>query len=112
MVSYSNEVKMNLLGDDAAVLEAYGAVSEPVARQMADGARRALGADCAVATSGIAGPSGGTPEKPVGTVCMAFATPEGTATATFHFPGDRARVIDRASTTALIELAKRLKGIK
>lgn len=112
VVSYSNEVKMNLLGVDAAVLEAYGAVSEPVARQMADGARRALGADCAVATSGIAGPSGGTPEKPVGTVCMAFATPEGTATATFHFPGDRARVIDRASTTALIELAKRLKGIK
>ena len=112
VVSYSNEVKMNLLGVDAAVLEAYGAVSEPVARQMADGARRALGADCAVATSGIAGPSGGSPEKPVGTVCMAFATPEGTDTATFHFPGDRARVIDRASTTAMIELAKRIKGLQ
>lgn len=112
VVSYSNEVKMNLLGVDAAVLEAYGAVSEPVARQMADGARRALGADCAVATSGIAGPSGGSPEKPVGTVCMAFATPEGTDTVTFHFPGDRARVIDRASTTAMIELAKRIKGLQ
>lgn len=111
VVSYSNDVKMNILGVDAAVLDAYGAVSEPVARQMAEGARRALGADCAVATSGIAGPSGGSPEKPVGTVCMAFATPEGTDTATFHFPGDRARVIDRASTTALIELAKRLKGL-
>lgn len=111
VVSYSNDVKINVLGVDPAILEANGAVSEPVARQMAEGARRALGADCAVATSGIAGPSGGTPGKPVGTVCMAFATPDGTDTATFHFPGDRARVIDRASTTAMIELAKRIKGL-
>jgi len=108
VVAYSNEVKVNVLGVDAATIASNGAVSEVVARQMAEGARRVLGADCAVATSGIAGPGGGSEEKPVGTVCVAFSTPAGTDTLTLHLPGDRARVIDRASTEVLIGLVKRL----
>lgn len=106
IVSYSNDVKAGVLGVDTETIGALGAVSEPVAKQMAEGARKALGVDCAVATSGIAGPGGGSPEKPVGTVCMAFATPHGTTTRTFHLPGDRGRVIERASTVAMIELTR------
>lgn len=111
VTAYSNDVKTNLLGVDAAVLAANGAVSEPVALQMAQGVRHALEVDCAVATSGIAGPGGGSPEKPVGTVCMAFATPAGAVARTFCFPGDRSRVIDRASTVALIETVKLLRRV-
>lgn len=110
VVSYTNEVKVNLLGVDPATLALHGAVSEPVAAQMASGAATRLGASVACATSGIAGPGGGTPTKPVGTVCMAFRLPDGTIhTSTFHLPGDRARVIDRASTTALIHLILHLR---
>lgn len=71
VVAYSNSVKANVLGVDEAVLAENGAVSEPVVRQMVTGVAALLGADCAVATSGIAGPGGGTPEKPVGTVWIA-----------------------------------------
>ena len=71
VVAYSNSVKAGVLGVDEAVLAGYGAVSEPVVRQMVAGVAALLGADCAVATSGIAGPGGGTPEKPVGTVWIA-----------------------------------------
>lgn len=106
VVSYCNEVKINLLGVLPATLEAYGAVSEPVARQMAEGAIRALDCDVAMATSGIAGPGGATPGKPVGTVCIAVArrTPEGIVTyaETAHFNGNRSRVISSATTRALI----------
>lgn len=109
VVSYSNEVKHNVLGVDNETLSRLGAVSEPVARMMAEGVRKALGADCAISTSGIAGPGGATPDKPVGTVCMAFSTPHATRSATFRFPGDRQRVIDRASTVALIEMVKLLR---
>lgn len=111
VVSYANEVKINLLDVSAADLERYGAVSEQVASQMAAGACRRLGTDCAVATSGIAGPGGGSEDKPVGTVCIAVATEQGSnvEVATFHFPGSRERVIDRASTTALTLLAMKLK---
>ena len=111
VTSYSNNVKETVLGVDGDVIAAKGAVSEPVALQMAQGACRVLGTDCAVATSGIAGPGGGSAEKPVGTVCMAFATPAGVDAHTFHFPGDRARVIDRASTVAFIEMLKRLRKL-
>lgn len=111
VVSYANEVKLNVLGVDAGTIATLGAVSEPVAAAMAEGACRVLGTDCAVATSGIAGPGGGTPDKPVGTVCMAFATPAGTHTVTVHLPGDRGRVIDRASTTALIGMIKALSTL-
>lgn len=104
VVAYSNDVKISVLGVDPNTLSAHGAVSEEVALQMAEGACRALGADCAMATSGIAGPDGGTPEKPVGTVCIAVTTPHSSKVATYHFPGSRDRVIDRAATTALLNL--------
>lgn len=109
VVSYDNSVKTNLLNVDPAAIEAHGAVSEEVASQMAEGVRKAIGTDCAIATSGIAGPSGATPGKPVGTVCIAIATTGRTVAATYHFPGTRDRVIDRASTTALTLLAMALK---
>lgn len=109
VVSYDNSVKINLLGVDKSAIEAHGVVSEEVAAQMAEGACKAIGTDCAIATSGIAGPSGAVPGKPVGTVCIAIATPSETVTATYHFPGTRDRVIDRASTTALTLLAMHLK---
>lgn len=103
IVAYSNDVKMRLLGVSADTLAAHGAVSIPVVEQMALGACRALGASIAVATSGIAGPGGGTPDKPVGTVCIAAARADGAVIShTLHLPGNRTRVIDRASTEALL----------
>jgi nicotinamide-nucleotide amidase len=80
VVSYSNEVKIEQLGVPAELLEAYGAVSEPVAIAMAEGARTRLKADFALSTTGVAGPSGGSDEKPVGTVWIACAGPSGTVT--------------------------------
>ena len=109
VVSYSNEVKMHLLGVKEQTLATYGAVSEQTAREMAEGACKALGVDVAVATSGIAGPGGGSPGKPVGTVCMAIAMPGGIYSTTLHLPGDRGRVIDRASTTALLRVVLALR---
>lgn len=108
VVSYCNEVKMNVLGVNADTLERYGAVSEGTVRQMAEGVRRVMGADCAVATSGIAGPGGAVPGKPVGTVWIAAATPEGVKAECCHFRGDRQSVIDRASARALAMLADML----
>lgn len=108
VVSYANEVKINILGVTPETLDAHGAVSEEVVRQMVAGAMRATGATTAVATSGIAGPGGGSEEKPVGTVWIATATPEGIEANCYRFPGDRARVITRATTTALLDLVKRL----
>ena len=109
VVSYSNEVKIRALGVSNETLMAYGAVSEPTAREMAEGARHSLNCDVAVATSGIAGPGGGTPDKPVGTVCIAIATPETTICDTLHLPGNRSRVIDRATTTVLVRLILALR---
>ncbi|MDE6487312.1 MAG: CinA family nicotinamide mononucleotide deamidase-related protein [Muribaculaceae bacterium] len=105
VVSYANSVKTGLLGVDNATLDACGAVSREVVEQMADGARRALGCDCAIATSGIAGPGGATPDKPVGTVWIACATPSATVSRLLRLPGNRARVIDRAATEALLLLS-------
>jgi len=102
VISYSNDIKQRALGVKETTLEEFGAVSIPVAEQMATGAREVLGCDVTMATSGIAGPGGGTPEKPVGTVCIAVATSAGVTSRTYHFAGNRERVIDRASTTALL----------
>ncbi len=101
-VTYSNEAKQEALGVPAAVLAAHGAVSEPTARAMAEGALAHSRADVAVAITGIAGPGGATPGKPVGTVCFAWAA-RGVATrvATFHFAGDRAAVREGAVEAAL-----------
>lgn len=109
VVSYANSVKTGVLGVDPQLIATLGAVSEPVAAQMAEGARRVLGVDYAVATSGIAGPGGGSPEKPVGTVCFAVAGPDSTETFTRHLPGTRDRVIDRATTEALLPLLRHLR---
>ncbi|WP_119289388.1 CinA family protein [Azohydromonas sediminis] len=98
-VTYSNEAKTELLGVPAALIAAHGAVSEEVARAMAAGALAHSHADIAVAVTGIAGPGGATPGKPVGLVWLAWATRDGTAGARrLQLPGDRAAV--RATTVA------------
>lgn len=104
IVSYANSVKENLLGVPADVLAARGAVSREVVELMAAGACRALGADCACATSGIAGPGGGSADKPVGTVWMAWCVGGKVTSRVARFPGDRARVIGRATAEALLGL--------
>lgn len=101
IVSYANEVKINVLGVNKKDLETYGAVSEQVALQMAEGARRVTGAEFAVSTTGVAGPDGGTPEKPVGTVWIAVAGPHGATAKKFLFSRTRERNIGKASVTAL-----------
>ena len=109
VVAYSNASKERVLGVDPAALAQWGAVSEAVARQMAEGARRISGADYAVATTGIAGPTGGTEEKPVGTVWFAVATPTGTTAVCKQCGADRGQVIDRASAFAITLLRDALR---
>ena len=101
VVSYADEVKMGLLGVPPGMLAQYGAVSEEVAGAMAEGVRATTGADYSLAVTGVAGPGGGTSEKPVGLVYTACASPGGTAVARGHFPGDRAAVRDYSVTRAL-----------
>jgi len=109
VVAYANEIKSAVLGVSAADLERCGAVSEPVARQMAEGVRRLAGSDYAVATTGIAGPAGGSAEKPVGTVWIALATPAGTTAVCRQCGTDRGQIIDRASSFAVALLRDALK---
>ena len=101
VVAYDNRVKTGLLGVAESMLAEHGAVSEPVARAMAEGARKSLEADIAVAVTGIAGPTGGTPAKPVGTVVIAVATPTGAEARTHRLGGDRALVRQHATVLAL-----------
>ncbi|SIS15154.1 competence/damage-inducible protein A [Williamsia sterculiae] len=111
VVAYADEVKVRLLGVDPALIATHGAVSEPVAEAMARGARERFDADIAVSTSGIAGPGGGTRDKPVGTVCFGIALADGTTRAvTRRIPGDRADVRDRSTTVALHLLRRALLG--
>ncbi len=108
VVAYSNEAKVNLLGVDPALIDQHGAVSEPVAEAMAAGALRRFGADTAVAITGIAGPGGGTSEKPVGTVCFTAMLADGRAdTRTLRLPGNRSDVRER-STAVAMHLLRRL----
>ena len=95
-VTYSNAAKTEMLGVDAALIAAHGAVSEPVARAMAEGAVRHARAQLAVAVTGVAGPGGGSVEKPVGTVWFGWHLPDGTHSEQRRFGGDRAAV--RAAT--------------
>lgn len=101
MVAYSNIVKLASLSVSKSDLERWGPVSEPVVRQMAEGARALWGTDYAIATSGIAGPDGGTSELPVGTVWFAISGPKETVSMTEHLGDDRGRIIERAVQLAL-----------
>jgi PncC family amidohydrolase len=109
VVAYADRVKHDLLGVDEALLSEHGAVSEPVARAMAEGVARVVGAEVGIAITGIAGPDGGTPAKPVGTVWVAVAVPGiPTWAGISHFGGDRAAVREQAARRALELLAAQL----
>lgn len=112
VVAYDNTIKEQVLGVRHDTLEKYGAVSEQTVREMAEGVRALMNTDYAIATSGIAGPTGGTPEKPVGTVWIAWATPDGTTAECYHFgvAREREQITQRAVTAALVELIKSLNN--
>ena len=103
-VTYSNAAKTEELGVDAALIAQHGAVSAAVAMAMAAGARRTARTDYALSVTGIAGPDGGTPEKPVGTVCFGWATPTETHIETQHFNGNRQQVRELSVAHALAGL--------
>ena len=109
-ITYSNEAKTECLDVPAQLIESHGAVSEPVAKAMAEGARINSGSDVAISITGIAGPSGGTAEKPVGTVCFGWATENQTLSKTIHFDGDRQAVRQQATEFALTELIALLRS--
>jgi nicotinamide-nucleotide amidase len=109
VVSYCNRVKNALLKVPNEILDTVGAVSQETAEQMSRGVSELLGTDCAMSTTGIAGPGGAEPGKPVGTVWIAAKYGDKLVSECFHFPGSRDRVIDRATTTAIIMLLKLLK---
>lgn len=104
VVSYATRVKEELLGVDGESVQEHTVVSAPVARQMAEGARRLLGTDVAVSVTGLAGPSGGTEEIPVGTVFVGIATAAGAEAFRFSFSGDR-EAVRRLATDAALEAA-------
>lgn len=108
VIAYSNDVKERLLGVSPDTLRTVGAVSEETVLQMVTGVRNLIRTDCAIATSGIAGPGGGSIEKPVGTVWMAWATPVKTCARCFHFDGSREQIASQAAETALQELLQLL----
>jgi competence/damage-inducible protein CinA-like protein len=109
VVAYANEAKTDLLGVDPVLIETHGAVSEPVAEAMADGALSRFGADTAVAITGVAGPGGGTDEKPVGTVCFSVKLSDGsTDTRTMRLPGNRTDIRERSTTVAMHLLRRQL----
>jgi len=101
IVSYTNQVKTSLLGVSTDTLRLYGAVSQPTVVQMARGVCNAVSADCAMATSGIAGPGGGTPRKPVGTVWIAARTPWRETSRLYNFSGSREDIIAQATEAAI-----------
>jgi nicotinamide-nucleotide amidase len=115
-ITYSNAAKSECLDVPAETIESFGAVSEQVAKAMAEGALRNANVNAAIAITGIAGPTGGSPEKPVGTVCFGWATKEtighdvvNTATLTKHFTGDRQIVREQARDFALSQFLEALK---
>jgi nicotinamide-nucleotide amidase len=107
-VTYSNEAKFQLLGVSRDVLATHGAVSAPVAEQMAGGARKKAGVEVGVGITGVAGPDGGSEKKPVGTVYVAVSSPLGDVVRVHKFMGSRATVRERAAQTALDMLRRHL----
>jgi PncC family amidohydrolase len=110
IVAYAYEVKVSLLGVSWETLNTYGAVSHETVLAMAYGARERLKGDIAISVSGIAGPGGGTPEKPVGTTCVGLVTPDGEWAKTFHFSGNREENKTASATAALQMLLDYLEG--
>jgi len=108
VITYSNQSKIDLLDVDPSTLEEKGAVSEEIARQMAEGIRKKSGCDISIATTGIAGPSGGSPEKPVGLVYIALADKFGTVVHKLHFRGERTRIKQQTTQAALNLIRLRL----
>jgi PncC family amidohydrolase len=111
VVAYANEAKTRHLGVAPALLLAHGAVSEPVARAMAEGIRERAGTTFALSTTGVAGPDGGTADKPAGAVHIALATPVGTSHRLLRLGGDRARIQAYATAAALDLLRRHLQGL-
>ena len=109
-ITYSNEAKTECLGVPALLIESHGAVSEQVAKAMAEGARVNSGSNVAISITGVAGPSGGSVEKPVGTVCFGWSTENQTLTKTMHFDGDRQMIRQQAAEFALTELIALLRS--
>ncbi|HET8705282.1 MAG TPA: CinA family protein [Pseudomonadales bacterium] len=109
-ITYSNQAKAQMLGVDPGLIERYGAVSEPVVREMAKGALARSGASLSVAISGVAGPTGGTEDKPVGTVWFAWAKDEQVETSLMRFWGDRESIREQAVLMALQGLLARLRN--
>lgn len=110
VVSYSNDVKADVLGVSRTTLSRFGAVSKEVVTEMASGVSRLMRSDCAVATSGIAGPDGGTKYKPVGTVWMSAKYGNQIVTELKHFAGDRESVIESATNHVMVMLIKLLRN--
>ncbi len=112
-VTYANAAKVEMLGVRQSTLDGHGAVSELAVREMAEGALRQSHAHIALAVSGIAGPAGGTPEKPVGTVWFAWSLSDGATRAEkFHLAGDRSQIRNQATRIALQGVVDLLKGLK
>ena len=109
VIAYSNDLKKNLLNVPAGLLESEGAVSGPVVEAMARGGIAATGADCGISVTGVAGPDGGTEDKPVGTVWIGIALPSGTISKMYNFSGNRDEVRNQAAQAAMelfLETAK------
>ena len=109
MTSYANSVKTGVLGVEPEIIERHGAVSSECVARMAEGVRRLTGSDFSVATSGIAGPGGGSDTKPVGLVWIGVSSTEGTETICKTFRGDRKRNIERFAASALDTLRRKIK---
>ena len=112
VVTYSNRSKIELLGVSAQVIREHGAVSEACVRAMATGIKRLAGTDLGLAVSGIAGPTGGTPEKPVGTVYMALARNEDVECWKYLFGGSRGEIKQKASEQALMQIREQIKSLR
>ncbi|MBU1709865.1 MAG: nicotinamide-nucleotide amidohydrolase family protein, partial [Proteobacteria bacterium] len=112
VVAYSNDLKQNILGVDSEILLKYGAVSAETVRAMADGVKRITKADYALSVTGIAGPTGGTGEKPVGTVYIGLAAEGGIEAYRYHFSGDRWQVQAMTSMAALDLLRRQMLGLQ